>query len=190
MKYLVTVMLILTAVSARAEKPADVANKCQAVLTENMQAIVMEDVDALLDTMSRDCGTPAQFEEFQREAEEMFEATDVYMHVAGFNLYAYNPPYAEAWVLQQTTPKNEDDHYPVEAGQLNFRHHSALLPEHKLVAYKQRFHKVRGEWKLHKVLSKPEPVDDATLAQLNGQQAPAKNNCPDGKCSTPFVRVR
>lgn len=186
-------VLVLGAIApavAVAEKPADVEIACRAVLTENMQAIVHEDVAALLGTMSRDCGTPAQFDEFQRQAEEMFAATDVYMHVAGFKLYAYNPPYAEAWVLQQTMPKNAEDHYPVEAGQLNFRHHSALLPEHKLVAYKQRFHKVRGEWKVHKVLSQPHPVDEATLAQLNGQRAPAKSTCPDGKCSSPFVRVR
>jgi aldehyde:ferredoxin oxidoreductase len=187
----VAALAIVALGTARGEMPGAVAAACQAILTENMQAIVHEDADALIETMSTQTGTPAQFAEFRQQAEEMFEATDVYMHVAKFELYSYNPPYAEAWVLQQTTPKNAEDHYPVEPGRLNFRHHSALLPEHKLVVYRQRFHKENGQWKVHLVLSQPEPVDEEALARINSKptKRPTRSNCPNGRCSSPFIRV-
>jgi hypothetical protein len=177
-----------------AANPAAVAAKdCQNVLNKNFNAIVYENADDLLATISPDTGTPAQFAEFRNEAETMFENTDVYMHCALFKMCAYNPPFADAWVVQQTTPKNTEDHYPLEQGKLNFRHNSALLPEHKLVVYKQRFHRKNGEWKLHLVLSEPTPVSDADLQKMQEQptaQTAETPRCKNGKCSSPFLIAR
>jgi hypothetical protein len=173
------------------------AAACRAVLEANFQAMNNEDVDALLATTSSKTGSPEQMAEFRAEAEKMFEDTDAYFRVDGFEFYKFQPPYAYAYVNQMTLPKNESDHYPREQGKLNFRHHSALLPEHKLVQYKQKFHFDNGQWKLHRVLSEPQPVDSWSARKLkiagegngNGNRAPAPV-CKDGKCSSPFIRVR
>ena len=168
------------------------AEECRAILEQNFQAINAEDIKALMATTSSKTGTPAQMAEFRAEAEQMFEDTNVYMRIDGFELYKFKPPYAYAYVNQLTLPKSEDDHYPREQGKLNFRHHSALLPEHQLVQYRQKFHYENGKWKLHRVVSPPQPVDSWSARKLNQSEpaATSASGCPDGKCSTPFVRVR
>jgi hypothetical protein len=192
MRWFFVLFLALSAVVANAATPAEkISEACRAVLDENMHSMVVEDADALLSTISPEVGSPAQLAQFRREAEDVFETTDVYMRCVGFKLYAVDKMYADAWVIQQTTPKNEDDHHPVVQGKLNFRHNSALLPEHQLVAYKQRFHRQNGKWKLHLVLSEPEPVDEDAVEQLNSAK-PVKQKvqpaCKNGQCQ-PFIRV-
>lgn len=192
MRWFFILFLALSAVVSNAATPAKkISESCQAVLDQNMQSMVTEDVDALMATISPEVGSPAQLAEFKREAEEVFAATDIYMRCVGFKLYAVNKMYADAWVIQQTTPKNEEDHHPVVQGELNFRHHSALLPEHQLVAYRQRFHRQNGKWKLHLVLSEPQPVDEDAVEQLNSAK-PVKQKvqpaCKNGQCQ-PFIRV-
>jgi hypothetical protein len=192
MRWFFILFLALSAVVSNAATPAEkISESCQAVLDQNMQSMVTEDVDALMATISPEVGSPAQLAEFRREAEEVFAATDIYMRCVGFKLYAANKMYADAWVIQQTTPKNENDHHPVVQGELNFRHNSALLPEHQLVAYKQRFHRKNGKWKLHLVLSEPQPVDEDAVEQLNSAK-PVKQKvqpaCKNGQCQ-PFIRV-
>lgn len=189
--------MLLVAFSAGLGYAADSAKKaeteCRAVLDENFNAIVYENADALLDTISPDTGSPAQFATFRNEAENMFENTDVYMRCVAFKMQAYKPPFADFLVVQQTTPKSENDHYPLEQGKLNFRHNSALLPEHKLVVYLQRFQRKNGEWKLHLVMSAPKPISDADVQMLNEREtnvAATPANCPNGRCSSPFLRVR
>jgi len=192
MRLLFVLVMALCATLASAATTAEkISNECQAVLDQNMQSMVTEDVDALMSTISPEVGTPAQLAQFRREAEEVFAATDIYMRCVGFKLYAVNKMYADAWVIQQTTPKNEEDHHPVVQGELNFRHNSALLPEHQLVAYRQRFHRQNGKWKLHLVLSEPQPVDEEAVDQLNNAtpaKPVARPACKNGQCQ-PFIRV-
>lgn len=168
------------------------AEDCRRVLEENFYAIMNEDINALMATTSSQTAAPEQMAEFRAEAEKMFETTDVYMRVDDFVLYKLTPPYAYAYVNQLTMPKNEEDHYPAENGALNFKHHSALLPEHRLVQYDQKFHFENGKWKLHRVISEPRSLDDWSVRDLKQVRAnieKRKTKCANGKCDKPFVRV-
>lgn len=183
---LLALMLLSSVVLA--DTPIEKATyDCRIVLDQNFNALVMEDADALLDTMSPQMAAPAAYAEFRREAEEMFAATDVYVRCVDFKLYSFKPPFAEAVVVQHTAPKNEDDHHPVQQGRLNFRHHSALLPEHQLVWYKQRFQRVNGEWKLHLVLTEPQPVDADKVSAIKASVE--QSSCANGRCSFPSRAV-
>jgi len=169
MKY-VLLTVVLTISSAVVAAPADLrspaaekaAEECRAVLETNFQAMSAEDVKLLMGTISSKAGKPEMRAEFKKEAEKVFADTDIYMRVDGFELYEFDPPFAYAHVRQLTLPKNEEDHYPSEQGVLNFRHHSALLPEHQLVQYQQKFHYENGKWKLDRVITKPFPVGQFT----------------------------
>ena len=180
-----------------------ISNECRAVLEANFQAMSEENIKALMATTSSKTATPAQMAEFRREAEQMFKDTDLYVRIDKFELYRVQPPYAYAYVNQLTLPKNESDHYPREQGKLNFRHHSALLPEHQLVQYQQKFHFENGQWKLHRVLSRPQPVDSWSARELNDGDVSdvrvsrgmtvnmsQQQQCPDGKCNSQFIKVR
>lgn len=180
---------VLCSVSYAAENPVvkKATAGCLAVLEKNFQAINDEDIKALMATTSSQTADAETMAEFRAEAEQLFEDTDVYMRVDKFQLIALKFPYAVAYVQQLTMPKSEEDHYPSEQGKLNFRHHSGLLPEHQLVWYKQAFHFEKGKWKLHQVLTKPEPV-----GKEGNNDAPVKfgqSSCQNGQCQ-PFVRVR
>ena len=183
------VMLASCVVTGYAADTDQVAQECLNVLNKNFQAVVYEDADALLATISPDAGPPSQFKEFRGEADKMFASTDVYMHCAAFQLVSCKPPFAEAIVVQQTVPKSESEHYPLKQGKLNFRHHSALLPEHKLVVYKQRFHQKNGEWKMHVLVTAPKPVSDADVQKIRDGKV-SNSACKNGKCSSPFITVR
>jgi hypothetical protein len=200
MKY-VFLVIVLAASSAIGyaagpdQKATAAEEQCRAMLDQNFQAINAEDIKALAATTSSQSGSKEQMAEFRKEAEQMFTDTDVYMRLVWFKAYAYKPPYMEAYVIQLTLPKNEDDHYPAEQGELNFRHHSALLPEHQLVMYRQKFHLERGKWKVHAVLSKPQPVAEDVAGRLDEAFAEAEaagvdtsvNACPNGQCKFPRV---
>lgn len=167
------------------------AQKMRAVLEANFQALTAENLPALMATTSRYSGSPAQVAEFKQEAQQMFDDTDVYVRLVNFQLVKFQPPRAYAIVQQLTLPADEADHQPRQ-GKLNFRHHSALLPEYQLVEYKQRFNFENGQWKVHRVVTPPVPSGTwsskfSASGEPTGRQ---KQNCPDGKCSAPFVRVR
>jgi len=177
------------------QKAKDAEEQCRAVLDKNFQAVNAEDIKALVATTSSQSGPKEQMAEFRKEAEQMFADTDVYMRLVWFKAYAYKPPYMEAYVIQLTLPKNEDDHYPTEQGELNFRHHSGLLPEHQLVMYRQKFHYDRGKWRVHAVLSAPKPVDEDVPEKLDEAFAKVEaagidtnlDSCPNGQCQLPAV---
>lgn len=178
------------------------AEEMRAVLDANFQAISAENMDALMATTSRYSGTPAEVAEFKQEAQQMFKDTDVYLRLTNFQLVKFQPPRAYAIVQQLTLPADESDHTPRQ-GKLNFRHHSALLPEYQLVEYKQRFNFEDGKWKVHRVVTPPVPSgtwsskfsaggESASVQKQTGGESASlqKQNCPDGKCNAPFVRVR
>lgn len=169
------------------------AEKMRAILEENFQALTAENLPALMATTSRYSGSPAQVAEFKREAQQMFDDTDVYVRLVNFQLVKFQPPRAYAIVQQLTLPADEADHRPRQ-GELNFRHHSALLPEYQLVEYKQRFNFENGQWKVHRVVTPPVPSGTwSSRFTADGEskhQSGTTKNCPDGKCGTPFVRVR
>ncbi len=164
----------------------------RAALEANFQALTAEDLPALMATTSRYSGSPAEVAEFKQEAQQMFADTDVYVRLVNFQLVKFQPPRAYAIVQQLTLPADEADHQPRQ-GKLNFRHHSALLPEYQLVEYKQRFNFENGEWKVHRIVTPPVPSgtwSSRFTADGNDRSGQTAKNCPDGKCSTPFVRVR
>jgi len=177
------------------QKAKDAEEQCRAVLDQNFQAINAEDIKALVATTSSTSGSEEQMAAFRKEAVQMFADTDVYMRLVWFKPYAYKPPYMEAYVIQLTLPKNEEDHYPAEQGELNFRHHSGLLPEHQLVMYRQKFHYDRGKWRVHAVLSAPKPVDEDVPKKLDDSFAKVEaagidtnlDSCPNGQCQLPAV---
>jgi hypothetical protein len=174
-----------------------VADECRAVLEENLRALTEENIDNLLATMSAAGVSKAHQADFRREAEQLFADTDMYVRLDGFELYWIEPAkgLAMATVNQLTLPKDEADHTATAGGKLNFRSRSALLPEYQLVQYKQQFHLVNGKWKVHLVLSEPIPDSSPEFKKLSATgiiapPAPARQNCPDGKCGVPFVTVR
>lgn len=141
--------------------PAREVQALRAVLEENFQATSQENLNRLMKTISSQAPNRAQFE---REAQEVFDRTDVYVRLDEFEMVAWQPPYAAARVVQTTLPKEEDDR---QEGNVYYATNSALLPEAETVEYTQIFLKERGKWMVHRIPSKPRPV---------GQ------NCPNGKC--------
>jgi len=158
-----------------------IEQQCRAILEQNFAAVAAEDLKALRRTSAKDAGTKQQQDEFCKEAEQMFESTDVYMRLVDFQMLRVQMPMAEAMVLQLTLPANESDREPVlhQRLGLNFRHHSALLPEYELVTYKQLFKYENGKWKVHLVSSVP------VAAEAN--KLPEQADCPNGNCQFPRV---
>ncbi|WP_353208534.1 hypothetical protein [Sphingorhabdus sp.] len=178
-------MFSQTLLAATPEERAAAEVECKQVIEQNFQAINEENLKALLATCSVYSGTAEQGREFVAQTKEMFEETNVYMTLTDFEIIKVVTPRAYAWVTQRTIAQRPEDHKPKNPG-LNYRHHSALLPEYEEVRYKQRFNFEGGEWKVHKVVSAPEPVNGSK--RLVVESAPSK--CPNGKCSMPFVKVR
>jgi hypothetical protein len=139
--------------------------ECRAVLEQNFHAITAESWKSFQKTLSQTVGTRAELQELKAEAEKMFSDTDVYMRLVDFKLIDLRPPMAEALVLQLTLPADEKDREPVRHQRLgvNFKHHSALLPEFELVKYRQRFRYENGEWKVHQIVSRPIPASTKTI---------------------------
>jgi hypothetical protein len=139
--------------------------ECRAVLEQNFHAITSESWKSFQKTLSQSAGTRAELQELKAEAEKMFSDTDVYMRLVDFKLIDLRPPMAEALVLQLTLPADEKDREPVRHQRLgvNFKHHSALLPEFELVKYRQRFWYENGEWKVHQIVSRPLPASTKTI---------------------------
>lgn len=163
-----------------------VERECRAVLEQNFAACGAEDLKALRRTTSKYAGTPEQVQEFCEEAEKMFAETDVYMRLVDFQILRVQMPMAEAMVLQLTLPADEKDREPVLHARLglNFRHHSALLPEYELVTYKQLFRYEGGKWKVHFVASVPRAAESNKLPEQTRQ-----TSCPNGNCQFPRVKT-
>jgi len=200
--FLAVVLVLCCAGVAEAQKFGTVKDECRSVLEKNFKACEDKDLRALMSTISKRVGTRAQGLEFAGEAQKMFDETSVLMKLEKFELLNFSPPEATFLVRQSTRPNNEEDHKPKKPG-LNFRHHSALLPEWQEVEYQQKFWYEGGKWRVHLVITKPEPVagtlpfmaersedDDSLAGVLDGAPAEVKNDCPDGRCNWPFVRVK
>ena len=173
-----------------ADKVQRVEEECRVVLEQNFHATTSEDWTALKSTLSKDVGSLKQIAEFQEEAEKMFEATDVYLRLVDFKLIGLRGSMAEAMVIQMTLPKDEADREPVRHARLgvNFKHHSALLPEFEVVKYRQRFRYENGKWRVHVIVGKPIPTDQKELPDSLPRPA-EKNDCPNGNCSWPRVKT-
>jgi hypothetical protein len=168
--------VMLLSQMALADDPVERAEQdCRAVLEQNFHAITAESWKSFSKTLSQSVGTRAELQELKAEAEKMFSDTDVYMRLVDFKLIDLRPPMAEALVLQLTLPADEKDREPVRHQRLgvNFKHHSALLPEFELVKYRQRFRYENGEWKVHKIVSRPIPASTKTIEDA-GLQSPAR----------------
>lgn len=168
-----------------ADPAQKIETQCRSILEQNFAAVAAEDLKALRRTSAKDAGTKQQQDEFCEEAKQMFADTDVYMRLVDFQILRVQMPMAEAMVLQLTLPADEKDREPVlhQKLGLNFRHHSALLPEYELVSYKQLFKYEGGKWKVHLVSSVP------VAAEANKLPEQAQPNCPNGNCSFPRVKT-
>lgn len=158
-----------------------IEQQCRSILEQNFAAVAAEDLKALRRTSAKDAGTKQQQDEFCEEAKQMFADTDVYMRLVDFQILRVQMPMAEAMVMQLTLPADEADREPVFHQRLgvNFKHHSALLPEYELVTYKQLFKYENGKWKVHLVSSVP------VAAEAN--KLPEQADCPNGNCQFPRV---
>lgn len=131
------------------------AERIRAAVQENFQACNEEDVKALVATCSKQ--SPG-LDEFAKEAETLFEKTDVYMRLADFELLELRPPHAAARIVQITLPKDEKDKTKGEPKEIFYQEHSALLPKWECCEYTQTFRKENGQWKLYLITTEPKPV--------------------------------
>ena len=192
-------ILVLAVIVCGAANAADSVKKvevgCRAILEDNFQACNDESVKALMGTCSSYTGTREEGLALRREAQSMFDETDVYMRLTGFKLVKVEFPYAYAYVNQLTLPAAQKDAPRTGNAELSgyFRHNSGLLPKWQEVQYLQKFHFDGGKWMVHRLVSEPVRVEagvdldkDTGPVQIGGQ----RSNCPNGKCSMPFVTVR
>jgi hypothetical protein len=180
------------------------------VMEQNFQAHAVEDLKALMATMTSNC---PDRENFMRECKQMFDDTDVYIRLVDCRWITSWRDSQGLWaaveIKQWTVPKDEDLDYS------EYRHRSGLLPKWELCEY-QLFARVEnGQWKAHVINGNvheahwPEerpadPREDGTrvkpAAAAGGQPAApaaaiAEKNCADGSCpaqwpNTPHVRPR
>ncbi len=168
---------------------------CRAVIEENFQACNDENLKALMKTCSSHSGTREQGLEFMREAQSTFDETDVYTRLTGFKLVKIEFPMAYAYVNQLTLPAAQKDDPRTGNAELSgyFRHNSALIPKWQEVQYVQQFHFENGKWKVHRIVKEPIPVESGVDLDASGQTAQIggqRSNCPNGRCSSPFITVR
>jgi len=150
--------------------------QCRIMLERNFNAVNAEDLRQLMKTFTKEAASGQHAADFKEEAAKMFSDTDVYMRLVDFKLIDLRPPMAEALVLQLTLPADEKDREPVRHQRLgvNFKHHSALLPEFELVKYRQRFRYENGEWKVHQIVSRPLPASTKTIEDAGLRPASRK----------------
>ena len=145
---------------ARAEEPQALspaiqkeADKIRGVLQANFQASNDENLPALMGTLAK--SMPGQ-QQFEAEARQMFEDTDVYLRLEDFQLIQFRPPFAAARIVQVTLPADEKDREAVSGPQQAYRGNSALLPEWERCVYTQTFRKEKGKWKVHLITESPQ----------------------------------
>ena len=173
-----------------ADKVQRVEEECRAVLEQNFHATTSEDWPALKGTLSKEVGSPEQIAEFKEEAENLWGSTDVYLRLVDFRIIKLRGQKAEGVVIQMTLPADEKDREPVRHQRLgvNFKHHSALLPEFEVVQYRQQFRYENGKWKVHQISGRPIPTDAKALS-ASLQRPAEKDACPDGNCQWPRVKA-
>jgi hypothetical protein len=142
------------AAKAPAGKAKKADEECRLALEANFNAFNLENVDDLMATISKASGTPAEFEEFEREAAELFKTHDIYIRLAHYEGFWLGQDRLLAVVVQHTSSK--DPEFSL------FRLRSALLPRHEFSQYVQEFlyDKKTRKWLVGAILSKPVPVAD------------------------------
>jgi tRNA A-37 threonylcarbamoyl transferase component Bud32 len=145
---------------AKAQREVDAI---RAVVLENFKACADEDLKALMGTLSKKL---PRLDEFAHEAEALFEATDVYIGLADFEILQLQPPFAAARIVQVTLPADEKDRTEATPKEIFFRGNSALLPKWECCEYTQTFRKENGKWKLDLITDEPRPVG----AKMEGKE--------------------
>jgi len=169
-----------------------VEDECRMVLEKNFNGVNTEDLKMIVSTFSKEASSGQYIRDFTEEATKMFEETDVYIRLVDFKLYELRPPFATAMVIQMTLPADEKDREPVRHQRLglNYRHHSALLPEFEMVVYSQIFRYENGKWKVHAGAGVPLPTDQKELpASLPRPVAADAAKCANGNCQFPRVKT-
>lgn len=179
--------------------------KVREVLEKNIQACNAEDVKALMKTLHP--SLPGR-DEFQAEAEQLFEDTDLYTRIIAVE---YSPHCTETthlgaefcvYVYQHTVIANGS-----EEDKTFFREHAAMIPP-EYSKYLMGFlpdGDGKGGWKCGMIYEKPVEIPEADLQfvadgipewfirEHGGGRARAKSTkreraektCPDGNCRIP-----
>ena len=117
----------------------------RAVVEENFRASNLEDVDAVMATMTP--YTPNR-DRFIEELKQFFDATDVYARLVDVSFVSAEVtnygPIATVKVVQQTLPQGD-----AEIPYSEFRTRSAMLPPWEVCEYEVVLHKIRGKWLAH-----------------------------------------
>lgn len=159
---------------------ADTATEIRDVLDRNFEAYNREDVEAMLQTLSP---TIPKRQEFAEESARLFATTDSHISIEEFEFIEVRGQYATARVVQATY-NNAKDELEQTDRDVAYRSQSALLPPAERVEYIQSFKRERGKWRLWAILTQPKPLA-AKTTNVNAEQ----DNCPDGNCSFPRIRV-
>jgi hypothetical protein len=145
------------------------------VLEQNFQACTDENIEVLMGTQAQGLPQPA-LQEFQRQAEDVFAKTDMYLGLEACEVTAVQLPFAAARVVQVTLPKDPALRQDPDELARFYRDNSALLPAYERVEYVQTFKRENGRWKLWQITTEPRPVGQAS------QKQPVRSNCPNGRC--------
>lgn len=166
----VVALLLLTSiewsVSYAAENPRlkKEMQAIRAVIEENFRASNLEDVDAVMATMTP--YTPNK-EQFVEELKQFFDDTDVYARLIDVSFVSAEVtnvgPVATVRVVQQTLPQGDKD-IPYS----EFRSRSAMLPPWEVCEYEVVLHKIRGKWLAHLMGG---DVREAQLPAADGGEA-------------------
>lgn len=180
-------------------------------LLDNFEAQSREDVQGVLNSL-HPLVSREQQDELKRELESCFEETNISIRLVSMNVHSYENPMtpgnlkmaqrangplcaAYADVVQLTLPATHSyadlEEYPAELTS-EYRHNSAMLPTHQLVAYTVRFeydYRAR-KWKLLRIVSNVVPVNqwpENTREIMQG--AEPTTTCRDGICSSPLINA-
>lgn len=123
----------------------------QVAITEaveaNFRACTEENLKALMAAHTSNC---PDREQFMKEAQKMFDETDVYVRLVKLEILdtwttGPNGPRAIVNVWQWTVPKDEEIEYS------EYRSRSAMLPKYELCEYQLRLHVENNQWKCHSI---------------------------------------
>lgn len=207
--------LLCTGTAFPGETPTQAeVDRLRDALLENFNAQNREDVKGVVNSLhprvSREEG-----EQLARELESCFEETNVRLRLVSMNVHSYEDPSnpgrikigrmsnghacsAYADVVQLSLPSDHSyadlDEYPGELSS-DYRHNSAMLPTHQLVAYTVRFeydYAARPpQWKVFRIVSKVTPVNswpENIRGIMQGEQATTTSR--DGIASEPTPKRR
>jgi len=155
--------------------------KIRAALDNNFEAYNREDVKGMMATLSP---TLPRRNEFKAESTVFFRDNDAYISVLDFELLEVRGQFAVARVVQGTSLRDGAPE-PTEE-QAFYRDHSKLLPEEERTEYLQAFKRENGKWRLWLLLSPPK---QASTSHIIDNGVNVRNDCPNGNCGFPRVRV-